>query len=490
MSEIKERLIEIAGKENVTDDPAVLSEYACDSSFASARCPCCIVRPGTVEEVQAIVRWANKEHAPLVPVSSGAPHSRGDTVPGTDGAVIVDLSGMKKILRIDKRNRIAIVEAGVTFGELLPELAKAGLRIGTPLMPRQNKSVVASLLEREALTSSRYQWSLMEPLRCLEVVWGDGSRMWTGEAGEYVQDLEKQDEMHRSAVVGMGPGSVDYYRFVSAAQGTMGIATWASVKCETLPALHEVFFARAERLEDLLDFTYEIERIRFGDEMFLMNKAQFAYMLGKDAMEIEKLKKQLPPWIALLGIAGRAYFPEERVAYQRRDAGEIARKCGLELAWRLPGIGNDDVLERLERPCEGVPWRLRYKGNNQEIFFLTTLDKTPGFTDAMLSEADSMQYDADDVGVYLQPQHQGVACHFEFNLPYSGEESANVRRLYESASRKLRDMGAYYSRPYGLWADLMYDEKNQNTILLRNIKNLFDPNGVMNPGKLCFVKEV
>jgi len=486
MDDRKKQLIEIVGEAYVTDDAAVLDGYARDNSFVPARRPGYMVKPATVHEVQAVVQWANMTMTPLVPVSSGAPHFRGDTVPGTDGSVIVDLGRMKKIIRIDRRNRIVIVEPGVTYGELQPELAKAGLRVSMPLAPRPGKSVVASLLEREALTSSRYQWSLMEPLRCLEVVWGDGSRMWTGEAGEYVQDLDEQEKLNRSAVVGMGPGSVDYYRFISAAQGAMAIVTWASVKCEILPALHEVFFAAADKLEGLLDFTYEIEKIRYGDEMFLMNRAQFACMLGGDGDDIREIKQKLPPWIALLGIAGRAYLPEERVAYQKKDIGEIARKYGLELAAGLPGIRNEDVRGRLENVCEDEYWKLRYKGNNQDIFFLTTLDRTPGFVGTMLSEADAMRYDADDVGVYLQPQHQGVVCHCEFSLPYKTEETETVNQLYESASRKFKDEGAYYSRPYGIWADLMYSGDAQNTMLLKQIKNIFDPNGVMNPGKLCF----
>jgi FAD/FMN-containing dehydrogenase len=48
--------------------------------------------------VQKLVKLANETMTPLVPVSSGPPHFRGDTVPGIGGAVIVDLSGMKKII--------------------------------------------------------------------------------------------------------------------------------------------------------------------------------------------------------------------------------------------------------------------------------------------------------------------------------------------------------------------------------------------------------
>ena len=63
----------------------------------------------------------------LVPVSSGGPHFHGDTVPSTGDAVVVDLSGMKKIDLIDPFERVAsMIEPGVTFGELIPAVAEEG----------------------------------------------------------------------------------------------------------------------------------------------------------------------------------------------------------------------------------------------------------------------------------------------------------------------------------------------------------------------------
>src|SRR4030042_7043855 len=140
---IKE-LEKIVGGSNVNSRPKVLEEFSGDASFTPRVKPGCVVRPVNAAEVQAIAKWANETRTPLVPVSSGAPHFRGDTVPSKPGAVIVDLSRMKKIIRIDARNKVAMVEPGVTFGELQAELEKAGLCAYMPLAPRHNKSVVAS----------------------------------------------------------------------------------------------------------------------------------------------------------------------------------------------------------------------------------------------------------------------------------------------------------------------------------------------------------
>jgi FAD/FMN-containing dehydrogenase len=50
--------------------------------------------------------------------------------------------------------------------------------------------------------------------------------------------------------------------------------------------------------------------------------------------------------------------------------------------------------------------------------------------------------------------------------------------------------GAFYSRPYGLWADLAYRNDPQTVKALEMVKNMLDPSRVMNPGKLCFRGEV
>ena len=132
------------------------------------------------EVPNVIVLWANETQTPLVPVSSGAPHYRGATYPAVPEAVLVDLSGMKQILRIDRRNRLALIEPGVTYTELRPALQAEGLRMIAPLLPRLNKSVIASLLEREPAMSPRYQWNWAEPLRSLEIIWGNGDKFYSG----------------------------------------------------------------------------------------------------------------------------------------------------------------------------------------------------------------------------------------------------------------------------------------------------------------------
>ncbi len=482
-------LAQIVGNNNLWDDPKALEAYSHDQSFALSIKPWFVVKPKNTDEVQWLVKWANQTRTPLVPVSSGPPHFHGDTVPSAAGAVIVDLSGMKRIIRIDRKNRMTLVEPGVTYGQLQPELAKEGLRLTTPLLPRANKSVVASLLERQPTLIPKYRWSLPEPLRCLEVVWGNGEILWTGEAGVPPRSLERQWEKGLAQVDAKGPAETDWHRLVSAAQGSMGIVTWASIRCEILPRVHRLFFIPAKNIDDLIDCAYKLLKVRLGDEFLLLNNVDLACILGDGTESIKRLKEELPPWAIIIGVAGRDILPEEKVEVQVNDIRDIAQQFGLCLMPAIPGARSGQVLGALLQPSGEPFWKLGYKGGCQDIFFLTTLDRTPEFIKTMYSLAAVFTYPCSDIGIYIQPQHQGVAHHCEFSLhfdPSNEAEVAKVKEFFTRASEELIKQGAYFSRPYGVWANMVYNRDAQSKALLNGIKDIFDPNHVLNPGKLCF----
>jgi FAD/FMN-containing dehydrogenase len=487
MSEKKAQLMEIVGEDGVSDHPETDEPFSLARELIRPITPRFTVSPRNVDEVQEIVRWANRTLTPLVPVSSSRPHLRGDTAPTIPEAVIVNLSGMKRILKVDRRTRLALIEPGVTYGQLQPELRKEGLRIVMPLLPRGGKSVLAGLLEREPVISPKYQWNLLEPLRSLEIVWGNGDRFYSG-SGTFRGEKEEDWQAGRVPLQGPGPGQLDFYKFVSAAQGSMGIVTWASVKCEVWPEFRKLFFVPAEELGGLIDFTYRLLRFRFGDELFIVNSSCLAYILsGPD--EVRSLKDALPAWTAVVGISGGRILPRERVEAQEQDIRDLAQQSGLAMVPAIPGCRGGELLELLSKPSEEPYWKLRYKGGGQEIFFLTTLDKTPAYLKTICSAADEHQYPAPDIGVYIQPVHQGTGCHCEFILPFdrkSRAERLRTRELFCDASLRLFRQGAFFSRPYGIWAGMVYNADAQTMIATRKVKAIFDPNNVMDPGKLCF----
>ena len=362
---MKQKLSDMLGADSVTDAPETLESCAADKSFAAPMTPRMVVRPQNAEQVEQLVRWANQTKTPLVPVSSGGPHYRGDTVPSVPEAVIADLSGMKKVLSINRQHRMAVVEPGVTYGELLEALAKEGLTISMPLSPKADKSVVASVLEVEPRLNANHQWNFQDPLRCVEVVWGDGNRMLTGEAGGGAPELKVQWESQKWQVEPTGPMMLDFYRLLTSAQGSMGIVTWASLKCEILPQVHNMFFVPAEKQEKLIDFMYNVIRLRFSDELMMMNSTYLACLMGHTPDEVYALMRGLPAYVVPVGVAGRDLLPEERAAAQEADIADIAQKHGLSMKAAVPGVSGrsgdaEDDAPMRERRLEGnVQGRVR-----------------------------------------------------------------------------------------------------------------------------------
>jgi hypothetical protein len=485
----KQALINIVGSDFVSDDSAVLESYSRDESFAAPRMPWFVVQPKDAQEIQRLVTWANETATPLVTVSSGPPHFLGDTVPSLAESVMVDLSRMKAIKRIDRRNRIAVIEPGVTYDELSRALAAEGLRISRPLLPRANKSVVASLLERQPTMIPRLGYSLPEPLRNCGVVWGSGEYAFTGEAGAGPLSLEAQWEKGLAQLDPKGPMATDLMRLLTGAQGTMGIVVWASVRCELIPQAARCYFVPGDRLEDLIDFCYRAEKIRLGDEFLVMNSTQLALIFGRGNRDFETLRKDLPQWVAILNLAGAALYPEERVEVQEKELKSLAQGSGRELFSSLPGISDSEIMSLLEKSSGEPYWKTQHKGGCQEIFFLTTLDQAPGFIATVISIAGKCKYPAAEIGMYVQPQHHGVSQHQEFNFPFDpadGKEVVRIKGLHEKVSQALIAQGAYFSRPYGMWADLVYSRDATATRVLRTVKEIVDPKKILNPGKLCF----
>jgi FAD/FMN-containing dehydrogenase len=483
-----ETLASIVGAENLLESEDALKEHSRDSSFVPRMRPRSVVKAGNAKDVQAIVRWANKTRTPLVPISSGAPHSHGDTVPSVGGAVIIDLSEMKKIIRIDRRNRVVMVEPGVTFSELVPALKKEGLVPLTPLVPRSSKSVVTAFLERTPITAPGFHWEAQDPLSCVEVVYGCGDLMRTGSAAG-PGSLEEQWEVGRAQMRGMGPSQIDFTRLLQGAQGTMGIVTWATIRCRPFPKIKKMFLIPSEDLEPLIDMSYRILYKKLGEELLILNGFNLASILGKDREEIGMLNAKLPSWILLFGIDGAGLLPEEKTAYQTEESVEIAQACGLELKTSVPGTTAEGVSAALSQPCADAGWKHKGETGCGDVFFLTTLDRCRQFVDAAYRLAGKFRFSSKNLGVYIQPMVQGTNCHLEFSLSYDThdrQEADKARRFVEGGGETFANMGAFFSRPYGSWARIAYGREAQAVIAQKKLKCIFDPNGVMNPGKLCF----
>ncbi len=78
----------------------------------------CVLRARTVDQVVRIVQIARRFKTPLHPISRGRNWGMGSRLPPRDGTAILDLSGLDRIREINVGGRYAVVEPGVTQGQL------------------------------------------------------------------------------------------------------------------------------------------------------------------------------------------------------------------------------------------------------------------------------------------------------------------------------------------------------------------------------------
>ncbi len=485
---IENELMEIIGKDNVLSDAEALRQHTADGSFVPPQTPACIARPANIEEIKAVVQWANASQTPLVPVSSGPPHFRGDTVPGAEGAVIVDLRRMNKIIRVNAPNRVAIVEPGVTYGELQAELAKHGLSAYMPLAPRGTKSVLASALEREPITMPGVHFDSTDPMLCAEIVFGTGDSMRTGEAAG-PDSLEQQWEIGKAQISPFGPTQMDPQRLVSGAQGTIGIVTWVSLKCRFLSAQRRAFLIPSATLAPLIELSYKLTRIRFTGHIFILNGLNLACLLHRTPEEIEKSGAASPPWAMFVSCEGYGPLPEDKVSYLEADLKELAGAFGLTVETGVGDITADALAAQMDAPSADPYWKQRLRGGFSDLFFLTTQGRTPAFAQAMTDIAQQQEFSVQRIGMYIQPVAQGTSCHCEFDFYYDPADPADcdkTRAIVTHAADKMEAMGAFFSRPYREWAQTAYRRSGDTAEMQKQVKKIFDPNGVLNPGQLCF----
>jgi glycolate oxidase len=123
------QLKEAVGPENVSREPAVLEGYAWqpflnDDPALWIRRPVAAVLPGSTEEVQAVVRICNRHGLKFKALSTGWGAASGPT---TEDVVQMDMRRMDRILEIDERNMVAVVEPYVSGAQLQAETMKLGL---------------------------------------------------------------------------------------------------------------------------------------------------------------------------------------------------------------------------------------------------------------------------------------------------------------------------------------------------------------------------
>jgi len=489
----KEYLTAIVGRDNVFDSPTVLDKYAHDQSFVRSCKPNMVVKPKNLEEVQGVIRLCNQDKTPVVPYSSGL-NLRGATIPD-QGGIVLDLSSMNKIEEINEKNRLAVVEPGVTYEKLQDELTQRGYRAMVPWGVPPKRSALSSYMERDpVLAAASFEYG-NDLFLDMEIVLPTGEVFRTGnwsiEGGE--------------AACSWGPAGYMTYRFWTGAQGTFGIVTKLAMKIEAVPKARKVFFLSFDSIEEAVAPLRKIQRREIGLECFGLNSFNLAATLEEEwktpesfpaekvsSTNFETLRRRLPPWTFVICLSGLEYFPEDKIFYEEAVLREVCAEENVELLTSLPGLPSleETFLEALIYPWRRSLKKFRYKGSCPNIAFHSPPAKIPEFEGIIRGVAERHGYPNRDIGGYLLPIERGRAIYAEFDLPCDLEDEGEtelVERIWNEASETLMDKGAYFERPYGRWADMVYSRYNTAYVSkLKDLKKEIDPNNIMNPGKLCF----
>ena len=136
------------------------------------------VAPDTVEQVQQVVRIANRLRIPLYAISTGRNLAYGGAAPVLSGSVVLDLKRMNRVLEVSEENAYALVEPGVSYFDLYRHIQGRGLKLMMDVPTPGWGSVMGNALDHGAgVTPLRDHFMT----QCgMEVVLADGEVLRTG----------------------------------------------------------------------------------------------------------------------------------------------------------------------------------------------------------------------------------------------------------------------------------------------------------------------
>jgi hypothetical protein len=224
--EVYNELEQIVGNKYVSQDRATVETYSKLSIDADgmlkkhmkdpSSIPACVILPGSTEDIQSIVRLANKYKIPFLPFTNGQMLSA-PTMPVP--TICIHLSRMNKVISIDESNMTATIEPYVDYAQVIAEAVKKELWIGgTPLSTTLCKLSSQTALAGIWQTSKKYGL-LGRNIVSLTVVLPDGEIMKTG--GASISGVKNFWEY--------GPGP-DLFSLIRGSVGTTGIITELTVK--------------------------------------------------------------------------------------------------------------------------------------------------------------------------------------------------------------------------------------------------------------------
>ena len=466
--------------------------------------------PHSIEEVQAIVRTAQKEKLPLYPISTGNNWGYGSSMPVTDNNVVVDLKALNQIVAFDDELGIATIQPGVTQEDLHSYLEKNNLPFITPVTGAGPRcSILANILERGyGITPIADHFSA---LTSLNVVLPDGS-------------------LYRSALEEMGGTLIDKaYRYGIGpyvngifTQSNFGIVVQASIILARKPAHSEIIYFTLKKSTNLDEIVPDISKILSSLGLILgginlMNQERV------DSMSLDtdvKKKSSTAAWTGIGVLYGEKGIVDAAKPYLRKHLRKHVKQLYfIKISWfrriypllaKLPlpkSILNK--LETLMRSMDlflGIPSTvalpLAYKKSGKLPKQLVNADVARDgcgliwFTPLipMKSEIISkyitlVRRECVKFGVepLITLSTLNERC-FDSSVPllFNRSDADATERTKACYDALWSECAKIHIFPYRLPTDEMHrvtDEDTSFWLLIRKIKKAIDPQGIISPGR-------
>lgn len=261
------------------------------------------VAPANTEQVQQIVRIANKYRTPLYPVSTGKNYGYGGASANLRGSVIVDLKRMNRILRVDDERNFALVEPGVTYFDLYRYIQEHGLKVWIDCADVGWGGLVGNALDRGMGYTMPFYREHANAICGVEVVLPNGELMRTGMGALPAADTW-QEYKH-----GFGPDPAALFP-----QGNFGIVTKMGFRLMPQPEHYRTGLIRVPKRHDLIP------------AVKIVNYLSDSHLIGEVFYE--------SPLRALLGDPGFRAAVNRRGGADARELDRYAADNGLD-AWQI-----------------------------------------------------------------------------------------------------------------------------------------------------------